>query len=212
MWLLDDTRISGYNTVGDWKVCKTIISDFSDRKSWEDAYKKFFGERVDTRYLTPIRFIIENGTYIGEGFSVMTIQCALVEFLESTYQGLKYRFLRRGESLNPFEYNRSQDLFESFLPNREPFKRHFNDRSLATDFYKNIRCGLLHEASTKGNWIIRAKHPTKIVEKTQNETIVYRTNFQEALEEYLELYKQELLCSADIKQAFIRKIDSLCEV
>lgn len=210
MWLPDDTKISGRNTVGQWKVLKPRLSSFNDHNSWKEAYQEFFWKRISSRYLRPIKVILDRETYLGEGFSVMTIQCALIEFLESTYQGLKYRFLKKGEHLNLYEYNTSQKLFESFLLNEEPFRNHFN-QDLATEFYKNIRCGLIHEAATKGTWKIKGKHQTKIIEKTQTETVVYRTNFQVALKEFLNNYKAELLQSKDRKEAFIRKIDSLCK-
>jgi hypothetical protein len=57
----------------------------------------------------------EHGTFQGEGFAILAIQCALVEFLESTLQGIKYRHLRRGETLGPYEYSSSRDVFVSLL-------------------------------------------------------------------------------------------------
>ena len=45
-------------------------------------------------------------------------------------------------------------MFVNFLSKREPFKQVFNE-PLAKEFYKNIRCPLLHEAATRGGWVIR---------------------------------------------------------
>ena len=41
-------------------------------------------------------------------------------------------------------------LFTTFLTEREPFKREFN-KKIASDFYRNVRCALLHEARHEGD-------------------------------------------------------------
>jgi hypothetical protein len=40
----------------------------------------------------------------------------------------------------------------------------------------------------------------------------YRTPFQKALETYLEGYKIEIMSSKKLKEAFIRKMDNLCQI
>lgn len=77
----------------------------------------------------------------------LPIQCSLIEFLESTVQGLKYRYERDPAKLEPHEYSSSSKIFASFLTTRNPFAAEFNSQ-LAVDFYSSVRCGLLHEART----------------------------------------------------------------
>lgn len=77
----------------------------------------------------------EKGTFTGEGFSITTIQCSLVEFLESTVQGSSY------------------------------------------DVQKKL---------------------------------VFRNDLQKALQNFIESYGVDLLQSADLQAAFIRKFDALC--
>jgi hypothetical protein len=88
---------------------------------------------------------------------------------------------------------------------------------IANRFYSEFRCGLLHEAATKGSSIIRTQkteEPDKLIEKEKNSNnvILHRTPFQKALETYLEEYKIELMSSEILKKAFIRKMDDLCQI
>jgi len=74
----------------------------------------------------------------------------------------------------------------------------------------NVRCGLLHEARTKGDWTIEASEPTgKLVSVTDK--IYYRDNFQDGLLQLIEWYKRVLLTDVEIQKAFIRKFDGLCQ-
>jgi hypothetical protein len=176
---------------------------------WRRAFKGYFLKRLRLRYLNPIRILEEHGKSQGEGFSILAIQCSLIEFIESTAQGLTYHYVRRGEVLSPYEYSDSRDLFKQFLCSRDPFKGQFNP-ALADAFYVSIRCGLLHEARTKNGWRVWAEGPRgTIVDGVK--LVVYRNNFQAALEEFVVWYGEALLSDADLQRAFIRKFDSLCE-
>jgi len=204
---IQDYYIAGRKTPADWKVLRVRLLD-GEAEAWHEAFTDFFETRLNLRYLHPIKVLQDNGTFQGEGFSIVAIQCSLIEFLESTSQGTNYRYLRRGETLAPFEYTSSQDVFVAFLRNRTPFSATFNDES-AKDFYISVRCGLLHEARTKNGWRIWAKGPIGAV-STVAERIVYRDNIQEALLEYIKSYGERLMHEPDLQQAFIRKFDSLC--
>ncbi len=82
---------------------------------------------------------------------------------------------------------------------------------MARDFYIDVRCGLLHEARTKNNWIIKG-HSAKglLFEEEGHEIILYRDDFYLALKEFIANYRQELVDSVERKAAFIRKFDRLC--
>lgn len=92
---------------------------------WREAAKDYFHQRLFSRYLEPIGVLQDHGTYTGEGFSIAAIQCTLIEFLESTVQGLTYRYRRGATTLGPYEYSNSKDLFVSFLKTRDPFSNDF---------------------------------------------------------------------------------------
>jgi len=177
---------------------------------WCEAFDDYFHARIFLRYLNPIKILQENGTFQGEGFSIVAIQCTLIEFLESTIQGRLYRYRRPGDPpLAAHEYSNSGELFVSFLSTRQPFARDFNPQ-LARAFYEGVRCGLLHEARTKGGWTIWAKSPAaQVVSAAPN--IVYRDNFHAALLEFIDWYKGALPSDKALQEAFIRKFDSLCQ-
>lgn len=200
-------HIAGWKTSADWQVLWPRLSA-SDPEAWREAFADFYETRLSLRYLHPIKVLQDNGTFQGEGFAIVAIQCSLIEFLESTEQGKNYRYVRRGETLGPYEYKSSQDIFVAFLTGRAPFSATF-DEATAQDFYIGVRCGLLHEARTKNGWRILAKSPAGAVVSVA-ERIVYRDNFQDALLAYVKNYGERLLHEPNLQLAFIRKFNSLC--
>ena len=92
----------------------------------------------------------------------MAIQCSLIEFLEATRLGKTYRRPTKAQPLGQYEYFTSGDVFAAFSFKRSPFSKTFNEEA-AEDFYLNVRCGLLHEARTKGGWRIWADGPDSVV-------------------------------------------------
>lgn len=206
---MKDLYIAGHRSAADWQTIRTHLLD-RNADSWYEAFTDFYEARLNLRYLHPIKVLQENGTFQGEGFAIAAIQCSLIEFLESTEQGLSYRFIRNKESLGPYEYNSSQDIFVSFLKNRNPFSQTFN-QTTAEDFYVGVRCGLLHEARTKNGWRIWAQDSSGFVANT-TERIVYRDNFQKALLAYITNYHERLLITQELQLAFIRKFDTICDL
>jgi hypothetical protein len=206
-----NTKIAGDLTIGDWlRLKESLESDLDSNTLWEYAYS-FFEKRISTRYLKPIE-AIENGSNIeGEGFAISAILCSLIEALETFRQGRVYKRATKGNPLNEAkEYFKSQPIFENFLKNREPFKAHFAADDLATDFYENVRCALLHEAATRNGWKIRIDTNT-LVEKRNESVILNRALFVEAINQYMFNYKMELLGNLELKKAYIQKLDSICE-
>jgi hypothetical protein len=101
-------------------------------------------------------------------------------------------------------------VFVSFLCKRQPFATHFTDEAIARDFYVGIRCGLLHEARTKNGWRIWAKSPDGgVIDRARR--LVYRDNFQAAIDEFISWYAAALPATPELQEAFIRKFNSLCE-
>jgi hypothetical protein len=100
----------------------------------------------------------------------------------------------------------------NFLEVRQPFAGKFT-KELAEDFYKGVRCGLLHEARTKKGWIIRGHGPSgKLIDVEEKwRKIVYRDEFQNELLRFVEWYGETLPLDASLQEAFIRKFDSLCQ-
>ena len=186
----DELYIAGWKTAADWVTFRDTLVVSGDAEPWRSALAQYFRPRLDLRYLNPIKLLQEHGTFQGEGFSILAIQCTLIEFLEATAQGINYRFLRRNETPGPYEYASSSDVFVSFLCKRHPFATHF-DKVTARDFYVSIRCGLLHEARTKNGWRVWARSPDGAV-ISRERRLVFRDNFQEALAEFIRWYEGAL--------------------
>ena len=202
-----DTIIGGTKTCRDWLLFRERLFNAADETLWRSAFDDYFHSRIRLRYLQPIELLRDHDSRQGEGFSMVAIHCSLIEFLESTVQGINYRFVRNDADLGSHQYRKSGPVFVSFLTNRQPFSQTF-DLSLAEDFYQSIRCGLLHEARTKGGWRIRADGPA-IIDRSHR--ILYRNKFHEALLQWVEWYRGALASSQDLQEAFVRKFDALCE-
>lgn len=197
--------IAGRKTSEDWLKFKNELPG-ANEDLWAKAFEEYFRERLKLRYLRPIELLQEHGTFEGEGFSIVAIQCTLIEFLASVSQGKNYRFVRRGDPpLNQYEYQRSGELFTRFLCDQAPFCVEFSE-AIAEDFYASIRCGLLHEATTKNDWKIWASG-RKLIDAGRK--IVFRDNLQTAIEDYIEQYGRRLLTERRLQEAFVRKFDYL---
>lgn len=205
----DSSLISGQKTTDDWRTFRKELAASQDASTWRRAFDEYFRSRLDLRYFNPIKLLQQHGTSRGEGFSILAIQCSVIEFLESTVQGLKYRFVRRQEVLGPHEYSSSRSIYVAFLTSRAPFSAEFN-AALATQFYEDIRCGLLHEARTKNGWRVWAKSPDgRILEPKRH--VIYRDDLQLALDSFVAAYGAQLCSDNELQKAFIRKFDDLCE-
>ncbi len=204
-------KIAAELTIGDWLQLKQLLESTPDTETlWCRAYD-FFEKRISTRYLKPIEAIEKNSDIEGEGFAITVIICSLIEALETFRLGKVYKRAAQGDPLDlTKEYFKSQPVFEDFLKKRDPFKAYFSMGNLATDFYENVRCAVLHEAATRNGWKIRIDSAA-LVETRNGSFILNRVIFVEAIKQYMCSYRTELLQSQELKEAFIRKLDSICK-
>ena len=164
-----DTKLGGYR-MSDWKNLRELLNENSSYDSnWELAIS-YFKSRINTRYIEPIKKI-EVG-YTGEGFSIMPALCILIELMAAFKYGKIHNPLKRGEKPE-YEYRESDKFFKKFLISENAFEGYFHSKDnskpllCADDFYKNVRCALIHEACTKNNWLINTNHNPKIIDKTK---------------------------------------------
>ena len=193
-------------------------------ENWDKAFL-FFEKRIKTRYLNPIKRIQCMNRNIGEGFAIVNLQCSLIETIESFYNGWIYKYpdyLKKEElAFCPWDSTKkisSEAIFISFFKERELFKNGIEGH----DFYIRIRCGLLHETQTKGGWIIKRKSLNKDVfyEQVGNRKIIYRNNFQKALEKVIQEYKMAIikggaydeLNRVELRENFKAKFEHICEI
>ncbi|HEY8657803.1 MAG TPA: hypothetical protein VIL78_02140 [Hanamia sp.] len=160
----------------------------------------------------------------GEGFAVVNLQCSLIETIESFHEGWifkyknnkvpKFRYYKQKENESNFKKEvNGKYIFNHFFKTHPPFAGLNIDES----FYSDVRCALLHETQTKNDWIIRDRHYDRFYEANGNEKIIYRTNFQTAIEKVIEVYKKNIIEGAgndseERRGNFKAKFDHICEV
>ena len=224
--LNQDMKIAGNLTISNWEELSANLNCGNDN-NWGRAFY-FFEERIRTRYINPIKSILEIGDNLGEGFAVVNLQCSLIETIESFINGCKSEYnttirktqWKKGTTII---FNSNKEIFISFFNNRTPFKELNIDGGL---FYQDVRCGLLHETQTKNNWKIRCDTAEsglayqEILNGDFVEKIIYRENFQIYLEKLIARYRISIITRADfdgipaceLRENFIAKFSHICTV
>lgn len=125
----------------------------------------FVRERFTERYITPL----QRERKLKHGFCTMAICCLLIEALESFWQG--WGDSRKKSELafiSFFERNKNLKIFHEFADN----------------FFRNVRCGILHQAETKNGWRIRRIGPIF----DPGAKTINATKFHQEMEECIEHY------------------------
>lgn len=120
-----------------WRT-KTTVREVRDWLAANDraAIGRFLWNRFDERYFAPINAL----TLIQKnGFAIMAVSCLVIEALEA--------FRRGWES----SHGKSELAFCSFFDREHEFQVF---KGYAQPFYRNVRCGILHQAETTGGWTI----------------------------------------------------------
>lgn len=213
-------RIAGSRTGQEWLDREQELSGSASEKTWEKAFDDFFMERIEHRYFVPIDRIkakegcaCDDETPSGAGFSIVVILCSLIEFFQTTMEGRNYEpGVRRDDDKDRYVYRdgMSKEIFSSFLLEQSEFNSIFKNKVSAGDFYKHVRCSLLHEARTTGGWrVLRPSHPRNGPCIDLDAKSVYRDDLYEAIRKVIQQYKQKLLSDTELKQGFIRKFHHL---
>lgn len=205
-----------------------IKASYDVDDNWRESVR-LFKSRVQSKFFDPIEKIIKERKLKGEGFAIVTVQCALIESLAAFRQGKIFN-PNRNEKNRAYEYSRSNELYIDFLNSADIFRDNFFTIDIkgkkqkgkpfkAEDFYKNVRCGLIHEGKTKENWTIKASKKKVKKEKIfidfNRETIsLYRTILHYRLKEYLDSYCIELKKddTQKLRKHFGRKLDHLFDI
>ncbi len=223
-------QIAGNLTIQNWEELSKNLNPENDA-NWGLAFH-FFEERIRTRYLNPIDVILNMPEKVGEGFAAVNLQCSLIETIESFFNGWIYHnnkesdistgwYLRKIEKINrvknPLDQKenlKNEDIFISFFKRREPFN---TIEINGTDFYKFVRCGLLHETQTKNGWKIWADGYDKSIDNK----IIYRNNLQIDIKKVIENYKNAItmgnefkmegITTEDLRKNFIAKFNHICD-
>jgi hypothetical protein len=93
--------------------------------------------RFSERYLNPA---LDNPK--RHGFAMLAICCLMVEALES---------FRNGWKGTQWKKDACKEAFCSFIQAHNQFK---DLKPVASEFFTHVRCGILHQAETTGNWTV----------------------------------------------------------
>jgi hypothetical protein len=152
---------------------------------------RLISRRFTERYLAPTLASCN----VKHGFSSMAIGCLMVEALESFRQGW------------PDTKNKSQQAFCSFFEAHDEFAAF---RGHAERFWKDVRCGILHQAETRGGWRIRRSG----VLFDPQELTVNATAFMGRLGRVLKSYCRRLATAdweGDAWRKCRRKLKAMCD-
>ncbi len=196
----ENFKISPNFKVRDWKIAR-------DDNNWQTMVN-IFHDRLNGRYLKPIKLIAKDAD-IGEfsGFSILSLDCLVIETLHQFYNGLPETKQGKGEV---------ESAFVNFFIQSEFFNDSFT-RETARIFYLHFRCGLLHQAQTKEKSLIKInqKSMVSIVTTSHDDgLIVDRMKFHDALENEINCYMKLLEENKDdvLRKNFIKKINCICNL
>lgn len=202
---LGSMKVSGKRSADDWKKLAAKLSLGKDQDLWGEAFTNYFLDRLNTRYLEPIKWIGNNRSLSGEGFAIVTLQCCLIEFLQSTLEGKTYR---QNPPFGDHEYGPQDKYFVKFLRTSPVFGNCFNEAS-AKEFYKNVRCALVHEARTKEGWRIWAGNAAAVSPIDTKSKMIFHRPLQSSLIRYIDWFGRELLTNTEMQKALLRKLNYL---
>ncbi len=185
------------------------------RKRQKAKLVRFLKARYEERFFKPIRCLKQPARNTqGYGFAIMALCALLVESIQSYRDGLPSTHRGELNRMKTYKPPRRYKIPKKEWPRNggQVFRKFFSAyRSLfpevdGTEFYKNIRNGLLHQAQTKDGWLIRTEQ-----RKLWNQTdkIIDRNLFAEGLENAFNSYLKELKRHAwksDVWQKAERKI------
>lgn len=76
--------------IANWKRLRPLLNNTYDfnvnRENWTKAIK-LFQTRLDRKFFKPIKSIIDKKILEGAGFTIVTVQCAIIESLASFRTG-----------------------------------------------------------------------------------------------------------------------------
>lgn len=182
---IEETQLSKRVTVDDYKQF--------EKHADKQAIAAFIVERFDERYFNPVM-----NSSSKHGFTMMAVGCLVIEALESFRQGwldTDNSGKKQEEKVYPFNkfFQQPSELSA------------FN--AISVEFYKNIRCGILHQSEARGGWRIRR---SGVLLDLENKTINAEL-FIQALRNAVVEYACQLQTDPDLWENLKKKMKQVCE-
>ncbi|MBP8192366.1 MAG: hypothetical protein KAX69_02095 [Chitinophagales bacterium] len=209
------------------KIRPKLKNSYGLNSDWEEVIV-LFKKRIDDFYFKPINSILKPNSMKGEGFAIVTLQCALIETFAAFKLGKIYNN-KGSKNIPKYEYWSSGRFFVDFLHTEHIFQDHFftiDSNGVKTidypynarEFYERVRCGLMHEARTKDDWRITANPKktgnNKFIGIDGNDKVIHRTILNDKLQDYFNnTYLAALKASSNegnkLRRLLGRKLDHL---
>lgn len=149
---MEDFKISPKYKASKWLSLDLTKKDSPD---WKIAID-IFEDRIKGRFLKQVELLEtsrNSDVKYFSGFSIMAIDCLLIETLQQFYKGTK----RTGK-------DEDEKMFHDFFSRTSELAKFFDKIDKTKIFYNQIRCGILHQAQTKKQSIIHIKSGTPLAE------------------------------------------------
>ena len=154
----------------------------------KDLIADIIETRLIERYITP--FEVKSAS--KSGFSMMAIACLLIETIDCFKEGVDDT---RGETKQSFiRFFEKEPLFNVF-------------KSRASDFYNNVRCGLLHQGETKKGWRINRKNDTPLLDGKSINANLFILNLKNVIRSYAAELKESNFNDSRIWTNTLRKME-----
>jgi hypothetical protein len=176
------------------KLSSTVtVSQYLSMEDNKEVEKivAFVKERFCERYINPMRVDKTKKS----GFAMMALSCLMIETLESFYQGW------------PTTNRKSELAFCKFFDRNPNFTF---IRGFSSDFYKHIRCGILHQAEVTDGWrILRSGQLFDPSSKSINANL-FLNEVESALNSYCDALKTAAW-EDTIWENFKKKMKAVCD-
>jgi hypothetical protein len=199
----DNFEIARGCRISDWKKF-----DIQKNTRWNASWKEAVGvfeRRINARFIYQINALINNkdkATASSSGFAIVALDCLLIETLNQFYEGID----------ETPKYNHAP-AFHAVFQRSSTLKDIFDTKEKTKEFYDQIRCGLLHQAQTKGNSKINRKiknviewcNPKKPADGLTVHSLCFHKCVEEVYSEYLEQLRIEQ--NDDLRDKFRTKMN-----
>lgn len=165
---------------------KQLLEWLNEANKYKEGIADFVYNRLYERYIEPFENYESTPDGPKMGFIIMASMSLLIETIQSFKQG----YIETSEI--------SKEVFNSFWDDAKT-KKVFNINntqnyeiiiSKKTGFYKNIRCGILHQGETTGGWIINTNNGQEAIDFQRRN--INPALFLEKMKSILEDYNKEL--------------------
>ena len=179
---------------------RALILDSSEN-DWQTAID-VVNCRLTSRYIDPVECLLESEQDLKAsqrrfGFTVLAIDLLLMETIQAFKEGL--------ETTD----GKSKAVFIRFLENSPHFAKYFENREQRERFYKEFRCGILHQAEVQSSALVWSVG--ELYERVDGIEILNRSAVHEAIKSDLRDYINQLQDpeSKELRANLKKKMDFL---